>query len=419
MVVTLSCLSIALMLVALPLNVKEAKAEPGPMYLDLPTIGSNRNVMGMCFDNTSTYAKLHATENSGVMWAALECFGGIAKIDPAKAIAGEDGWYEIYYINGQVDTSLHPFFVATDSSGNVWISGEGDIPLIKFDVATKTFKRINGLRANAQLIYYDGNLYFNIGCNNGLIEFNTITEQYIEYIDNDLIGLTPLFFSVDGTNIWMSWASADHGILNKFDTLTKTFTLNITDMTYLADKGWKIYPFHKNRGVTVDDYYVYVAQEHSEGEDGTIAKFDKLTGELVEEYDTGVWWNPDTGGAGAYYVLKDTEGSVWWTSGINKIGTWGTFTDTITTLTSDNFFLLQIGDKMWCSGHGSSKLLVTRIPNSEVDINGDGHINVLDLIRVATKLGWQGQPYAIPEDVTKDGKVNVLDLIRVAQYLGW
>ena len=52
------------------------------------------------------------------------------------------------------------------------------------------------------------------------------------------------------------------------------------------------------------------------------------------------------------------------------------------------------------------------------DVNGDGRVNVLDLISVAGKLGWVGPPGSIPQDQTGDGRVNVLDLILVAKYLG-
>jgi len=52
------------------------------------------------------------------------------------------------------------------------------------------------------------------------------------------------------------------------------------------------------------------------------------------------------------------------------------------------------------------------------DVNGDGKVNVLDLISVAGKLGWTGPPGSIPQDQNSDGRVNVLDLIFVAGKLG-
>ena len=49
------------------------------------------------------------------------------------------------------------------------------------------------------------------------------------------------------------------------------------------------------------------------------------------------------------------------------------------------------------------------------DLNGDGAVNVLDLVRVAQDLGKTG---SLVSDITGDGAVNVLDLVRVAQDLG-
>ena len=48
------------------------------------------------------------------------------------------------------------------------------------------------------------------------------------------------------------------------------------------------------------------------------------------------------------------------------------------------------------------------------DVNGDGRVNVLDLTRVATRLGTRNAS----ADTNGDGTVNVLDLVLVAQHLG-
>ena len=49
------------------------------------------------------------------------------------------------------------------------------------------------------------------------------------------------------------------------------------------------------------------------------------------------------------------------------------------------------------------------------DVNGDGVVNILDLVRVANAFGQRGQ---IPEDVNGDGVVNVQDLVWVAGAFG-
>ena len=48
------------------------------------------------------------------------------------------------------------------------------------------------------------------------------------------------------------------------------------------------------------------------------------------------------------------------------------------------------------------------------DVNGDGKVNILDLVLVAQQFG-KDVPANSPADVTGDGVVNILDLVRVAQ----
>ena len=49
------------------------------------------------------------------------------------------------------------------------------------------------------------------------------------------------------------------------------------------------------------------------------------------------------------------------------------------------------------------------------DVNGDGVVNILDLVRVSNAFGQRGQ---VPEDVNGDGVVNVQDLVWVAGAFG-
>ena len=48
------------------------------------------------------------------------------------------------------------------------------------------------------------------------------------------------------------------------------------------------------------------------------------------------------------------------------------------------------------------------------DVNGDGHVNIFDLVFVAQQFG-KSVPADSPADVNSDGVVNILDLVRVAQ----
>jgi hypothetical protein len=50
------------------------------------------------------------------------------------------------------------------------------------------------------------------------------------------------------------------------------------------------------------------------------------------------------------------------------------------------------------------------------DVDGDGNVNVLDMVRVGQHWGQAGSPGWIPEDVKEDGVINVLDIIIVGQH---
>ena len=51
------------------------------------------------------------------------------------------------------------------------------------------------------------------------------------------------------------------------------------------------------------------------------------------------------------------------------------------------------------------------------DVNGDGQVNILDLVVVAQQFG-QSVPADSPADVNRDGVVNILDLVEVARHFG-
>jgi uncharacterized repeat protein (TIGR01451 family) len=52
------------------------------------------------------------------------------------------------------------------------------------------------------------------------------------------------------------------------------------------------------------------------------------------------------------------------------------------------------------------------------DVNGDGTVDVLDMIRVGQHWEETGTPGWIPEDANRDGAINVLDMIMIGQHWG-
>lgn len=49
------------------------------------------------------------------------------------------------------------------------------------------------------------------------------------------------------------------------------------------------------------------------------------------------------------------------------------------------------------------------------DVNGDGHVNALDLVLVGQHFGETGAPGWIPEDINIDGSIDILDIILIFQ----
>jgi len=55
------------------------------------------------------------------------------------------------------------------------------------------------------------------------------------------------------------------------------------------------------------------------------------------------------------------------------------------------------------------------VPPWAEDLNADGRVNIVDMLRVLNHFGETGTPGFIPEDVNKDGTIDVGDLIAIGQ----
>ena len=52
------------------------------------------------------------------------------------------------------------------------------------------------------------------------------------------------------------------------------------------------------------------------------------------------------------------------------------------------------------------------------DVNGDGNINILDLVQISNLiLDFEFPAYECAADFTQDGNVNILDLVQIANYI--
>ncbi len=61
---------------------------------------------------------------------------------------------------------------------------------------------------------------------------------------------------------------------------------------------------------------------------------------------------------------------------------------------------------------------ITVEPPCPADANGDGFVNVLDLVDLLTCFGQLAVPTCVAEDVNGDGTVNVLDLVALLLEFG-
>ena len=82
---------------------------------------------------------------------------------------------------------------------------------------------------------------------------------------------------------------------------------------------------------------------------------------------------------------------------------------------------LSLSDVLLSDSAGTGRLprvedgQITESPQLKGDVNGDGIVNILDLVLVAGRFGQSGQESA---DVNGDGIVNILDLVLVAGAFG-
>ncbi|MYA72245.1 hypothetical protein F4009_06305 [Candidatus Poribacteria bacterium] len=164
--------------------------------------------------------------------------------------------------------------------------------------------------------------------------------------------------------------------------------------------------------------------------------FLKITnGENVAGYQTTVQFddtalrfvsgkNGDFLPAGAYFVEPKMEGNlvqlnaVSFTDEVSGDGILATLTFEVIAMKAST---LTLSDVLFSNSTGET--FAPQVENAEIteptklkgDVNGDGTVNIADLVLVASNLGETGQNVA---DVNGDGQVNIADLVLVAGALG-
>ena len=134
--------------------------------------------------------------------------------------------------------------------------------------------------------------------------------------------------------------------------------------------------------------------------------------------------NSDYLPAGAFFVDPKVEGNLVRLNAASLTGE-SDGDGTLATLTFEviaaKASTLTLSDVLLSNGAGET--FVPQVENAEIteptglkeDVNGDGQVNIADLVLVASNLGKTGQNAA---DVNGDGQVNIADLVLVAGALG-
>ena len=239
------------------------------------------------------------------------------------------------------------------------------------------------------------------------IRINTFTGQHTNAV-------TSVAFSPDGQTL------VSGGTNYHFDEATDTFISNGIIHLWDVDIGT---PIHTLTGHTdiVSVAFSPDGQTLVSGSlDNTLRLWDVATGQHLQTL-TGHWqefttvvFSPD----GQTLVSGSWDGTIrlWDVATGEPFQTLGGHTH----ITNSIAFSLD-GQIMASGSYDGTALLWEVMPASPeperltADVNGDGEVNIQDLVAVAAALGQTGENAA---DVNGDGEVNIQDLVAVAAALG-
>ncbi len=211
----------------------------------------------------------------------------------------------------------------------------------------------------------------------------------------------------DGFVYTTSEAGAAAGYVYKvpFDTVSGTFG----DPTWMTPFG-----FSTSTPVKYGDR-IYVGQgEH--GFPGRLVCLNDADGSILWDYAVyrGVKSSPalsaTPAGLHIYFVPAQDDGAMTClTENGNLAWSWNP--------PEDDGYILQgaaLSEGRLFFGTGSGNLFCL-VEAATADINGDGGVDVLDMIRLGQQWNQTGAPGWIAEDINTDGIVNILDMIIVGQ----
>jgi len=249
-------------------------------YINLP---DDSMPLGIVYDGNET------------VWVASNEFGALFRINTITKS------YDIFYLTGEPQYNIGFYCVAIDGNGNVWVSERIQSKVARFNVEYKNFTEITLSGRPYGVIYHQGYIWvcsMDFALPSYLFKINPNTTEITKSYD---VGGFPFMLCADGNYIWISnwkWSNT----ISKFNILTEEIE--------------NVAGFDTPSGLAVDENYVYVAENlpNLPGQMGTIAKYNKNTGEITRMNTTLIIYD------GPCMVYFDTFKNLWWTDGSGHIG---------------------------------------------------------------------------------------------------
>ncbi len=338
-----------------------------------------------------------AIDAQGTIWVGTGRWyafagGGLAKFDGQNWTVYNTG-------NSDLPNNDH-VGISIDPQGNVWSGTESG--LSKFDGVNWTvYKTYNsGLPDNqtgAPVFDAEGNAW--IGTGNGLAKFDganwTVYRTGNSGLPDNFIW--PIAFDAQG-NLWIGTFGGD---LAKFD-----------------GARWRVYNAGNSAlpGSTIASLSVDVQGNVWVGTYGGVAKFDGTNWMVYNTANSGLPHNR------IWNLAVDAQGNIWaaTSGGLAKFDgqNWTVYNTSNSGLPDNMVYSLAFDAQgnLWIGTH-SGGLAVYR-PRPAVDFNGDGIVDIKDLVRLIQSWGQDDPMVDIAPLPFGDGFVDALDLELLMSYWG-
>jgi sugar lactone lactonase YvrE len=380
------------------------------LILFLPTMSSSQAAEWTVYNTANSGLPYNgvtglAIDAQGTVWVGTGRWlsfagGGLAKFD------GEN-WTVYNTANSGLPNNDHTG-LAVDDQGNIWIGTEGGT-LTKFDGQNWTVSGRPTSSGQLASLSFDsqGNLWAG-AWNGGLVKFDGVEDWTVYNTGNSgLPNNRPCATVFDGQgNVWIGTYG---GGLAKFDGVEDWTVYNTSNSGLPNNNASFISPslaIDRQGNVWIGTY------------GGGVAKFDGV--------DDWTVYNTSNSGLPSNNVIVlafDGQGNVWigtWDGGLAKFDgeNWTVYNKSNSGLPDNMVYSLAIESegKVWI-GTANGGLAVFR-PRPTVDFNGNGVVDINDLVRLIESWGQDDPLCDIGPTAFGDGIVDAVDLEVLMSYWG-